>query len=156
VEHVLAQIRAQLDLDADTERELLVELRGHLEEAVAEGRARGLDEVQALAQAAARFGVRDVGEALQATHVGWGAADGVIAAALPVACTLFLRWVVFPPGTDPADWWRLFERPAFWVVAIAALFLPLAKFRRWRYALASWAFFWTLSMISLIGTGMAR
>lgn len=151
LERVLAGIRAELDLDADTEHDLLMEIRGHLEEAIADARARGLDEDRALAEAAARFGIEDVGRELQCTHMGWGAADGVIAAGLPVLCTLILRWGVFPPGTNPAEWWRLFQQPLFWALALGALFVPLLRFRRWRYALASWAFFWTLSMLSLVG-----
>ncbi len=45
VDHVLERVRAQLDLDAEAEHELLEELRGHLEDAVAAARAQGLDFV---------------------------------------------------------------------------------------------------------------
>ncbi|RLC63867.1 MAG: hypothetical protein DRI48_08085 [Chloroflexi bacterium] len=144
---VLEQIRAHLDLEAETEYELLEELRGHLEDAVAEARARGLSEREALVEVAARFGVEDVGRELQATHVGWGTADGVVAAALPVVCALLLRWLVFAPDGTAVGWRELLERPAFWVVSVAALLLPFLRFPRWRYALASWAFFWILSVI---------
>lgn len=147
VDQVLAQVRVQLDLDAEMEHELLEELRGHLEDAVAAARARGLDEGAALAEAAACFGVEDVGLALQATHVGWGTADGVVASALPVICALILRWLVFAPEGTVVGWQEVLVRPAFWVVAVAALLLPLVRFPRWRYALVSWAFFWVLSVI---------
>jgi len=147
VDDVLDSIRARLDLEAETEYELLEEIRAHLEDAVAAARARGLDEEAALAEAAARFGVEEVGRELQAAHVGWGAADGVVAAALPVVCALVLRWLVFAPDGTAVGWREVLVRPAFWVIALAALVLPLLRFPRWRYALVSWAFFWVLSMV---------
>jgi hypothetical protein len=147
VDQVLARIRARLDLEAETEHEVLEEIRAHLEEAVEEARARGLDAQEALAEVAARFGVEEVGQELHATHVGWGTADGVVAAALPVICALLLRWLVFAPDGTAVGWREVLVQPTFWVVALAALLLPLLKFPRWRYALASWAFFWVLSVI---------
>ncbi len=147
VDRVLELVRAQLDLDAEMEHELLEELRGHLEDAMAEARARGLDEEESLAEVAARFGVEEVGRELQATHVGWGTADGVVATALPVVCALALRWLVFAPDGTAVGWQGVLVRPAFWVVSLAALLLPLLKFPRWRYALVSWAFFWVLTMV---------
>ena len=147
VESVLEQIRAQLDLDAETERELLEELGGHLEDAVAAARAQGLDEEAAMARVAARFGVEDVGQELQAAHLGRGTADGVVAAALPVVCALVLRWLVFAPDGTVVGWREVLVRPAFWVVSLTALLLPLLKFPRWRYALVSWTLFWVLSVI---------
>jgi hypothetical protein len=147
LDDVLASIRARLDLEAETEHELLEEIRAHLEDAVLEARARGLDEGQALAEAAARFGADEVGQELQAAHVGWGTADGVVAAALPVVCALILRWLVFAPDGTVVGWREVLVRPAFWVVALAALLVPLLRFPRWRYALVSWAFFWALSVI---------
>jgi len=147
VDRVLEQVRVQLDLDAEMEHELLEELRGHLEDAVAAARAQGLDEEEALIKVAARFGVEEVGRELQAAHVGWGAADGIVAAALPVLCALALRWLVFAPDGAAVGWREVLVRPAFWVVSLAALLLPLLKFPRWRYALVSWAFFWGLTMI---------
>jgi hypothetical protein len=147
VDRVLDQVRAQLDLDAEMEYELLEELRGHLEDAVATARAQGLDEEAALAEAVARFGVEEVGRELQAAHLGRGTADGVVAAALPVVCALILRWLVFAPDGTAVGWQEVLVRPAFWAVSLAALLLPLLKFPRWRYALVSWAFFWVLSVI---------
>jgi len=147
VDEILARIRAHLDLEAETEYEVLEEIRTHLEEAVEVARMRGLDEKAALAEAAARFGVEEVGQELQATHAGWGTADGVVAAALPVVCALVLRWLVFAPDGTAVGWQEVLARPAFWVVSLAALLVPLLRFPRWRYALASWAFFWALTMI---------
>ena len=147
VDETLARVRAHLDLEAETEYQVLEEIRTHLEEAVEVARARGLDEEEALAEVAARFGVEEVGRELQSTHVGWGAADGVVAAALPVVCALVLRWLVFAPDGTAVGWREVLVRPAFWIVSLAALLLPLLKFPRWRYALVSWAFFWVLSVI---------
>lgn len=150
MDRVLERIRAHLDLDAETEQEVLAEIRGHLEEAVAAARARGLDEEQALADVAARFGVEEVGRELQAAHVGWGTADAIVAVALPVICALALRWLVFAPDGTAVGWREVLVRPAFWVVALAALLVPLLRFPRWRYALVAWAFFWIMSVIFFI------
>ncbi len=147
VDDVLVRIRAHLNLEAETEYDVLQEIRAHLEEAVDVARAQGLDEEAALAEAAAHFGVEEVGRELQAAHVGWGTADGVIAAAMPVVCALALRWLIFAPDGTAVGWQEVLVRPAFWVVSLAALLLPLLKFPRWRYALASWAFFWVLSVV---------
>jgi hypothetical protein len=148
IDGLLARIRAEMDLDGETEQEVMAEIRDHLEEAVAEARAEGLDEVAALTRAAARFGLEEeVGQALQATHAGWGTADAVVAAGLPVVCALVLRWLAFAPDGTALGWPQLLSRPAFWIVALAALFVPLLKFERWRYALATWVLFWGLTVL---------
>lgn len=147
VARLLAGIRAQMDLDCETENEVLDELRDHLYEAFAQARAEGLDEAAAEAHVAARFGVEDVGRELQATHAGWGTADAVVAAALPVVGALVLRWLAFAPDGTALGWPQLLERPSFWAVALITLLVPLLKFDRWRYALAAWTFFWVLTII---------
>ncbi len=148
IESLLERIAAQLDLDAETEHEVLAEIRDHLVEAVAEARAGGLDEPAALAQAAARFGLGEaVGRELQATHAGWGTADAVVAAALPVLCALILRWLAFAPDGTALGWPALLSRPAFWIVALVALLVPMLEFGRWRYALATWGLFWALTVL---------
>jgi hypothetical protein len=148
IDHLLARLGAQMDLDSETEQEVLAEIRDHLEEAVAKGRAEGLDEAKALARAAARFGLEEeIGQELQATHAGWGTADAVIAAGLPVVCALVLRWLAFAPDGTALGWPQLLSRPAFWIVALAALLIPLLRFERWRYALVAWVFFWGLTVI---------
>ena len=134
VDAVLERIRAQLDLDAEMEHELLEELRGHLEDAVAAAQAQGMTEDEALTRA-------------EAAHVGWGAADGVVAAGLPVVCALILRWLVFAPDGTAIGWQEVLVRPAFWAVSLVALLVPMLRFPRWRYALVSWTFFWTLSIV---------
>jgi hypothetical protein len=148
IEGLLDRIHTQMDLDVETEREVLAEIRDHLEEAVARARAEGLDEAEALTRAAARFGLEEeVGRALQAAHAGWGTADAVIAAALPVIGALILRWLVFAPDGTALGWPELLSRPAFWIVALAVLLIPLLKFDRWRYALATWVLFWGLTVL---------
>jgi hypothetical protein len=147
LEVLLARIRAQMELDSETEYEVLSELRAHLQEALAEARASGLDDEQALAQVAARFGVEQVGRELQATHAGWGTADAVIAAGLPALCALVLRWLAFAPDGTALGWPQLLNRPSFWVVALVMLLVPLLKFGRWRYAVAGWLIFWTLTVV---------
>lgn len=144
----LARIAAHMDLDVETQQEVLDEIRDHLETAVEQARADGLDEARALARAAVHFGAdEEVGRALQAAHAGWGTADAVVAAALPVVCALILRWLAFAPDGTALGWPQLLARPAFWVVALAALLLPLLRFERWRYALAAWVFFWALTVL---------
>ena len=147
-EPLLDRIRDQMDLDRETEVEVLAEIHAHLEDAVAHARAEGLNQEEALARAAAQFGLEEeVGRELQSTHVGWGTADAIIAAALPVLCALILRWLAFAPDGTSLGWPQLLSRPAFWIIALAALLVPLLKFERWRYALATWVVFWGLSVL---------
>jgi hypothetical protein len=148
IDQLVARIAAQMDLDAETEHQVLAEMRDHLEEAIAEARAEGLDEAGALARAAVRFGLEEeIGRELKATHAGWGTADAVVATALPVVCALILRWLAFAPGGTALGWPLLLSRPAFWIVALVALLIPLLKFERWRYALVTWVLFWGLTVL---------
>lgn len=148
IDRHLAAIAAQMDLDVETEHEILDEIRDHLETAAEQARAEGLDEAQALARAAARFGTdEEVGRALQSVHAGWGTVDAVMAAALPVVCALVLRWLAFAPDGTALGWPQLLARPSFWIVALAALLVPLLRLERWRYALAGWVFFWALTVL---------
>ena len=148
IDELLEGIRAQMTLDGETEQEILSELRDHLEAAVDQAREEGLTETEALARAASRFGLQEqVGEELQAAHVGRGTADAVIAAALPVLCALVLRWLAFAPDGTALDWPQLLSRPDFWAVALVALLIPLLRFERWRHALATWVLFWSLTVL---------
>ena len=151
IDDVLDRICQGLDLEAETEHEIREEIRCHLEEAVESARAQGMDEQQALVEAAARFGGEEVAEALQDAHAGWGALEGIAAAALPVLFTLVLRWLIFAPDGTAVGWREVLSRPALWAVAAIALLLPLLRFPRRRYALVSWAIFWGLSLIFVIG-----
>jgi hypothetical protein len=154
IDDVLARVRVRMNLEAETELQVLEEIRSHLEESVADARGHGLDEQEALAEAAARFGVEEVAEELQATHLGWGALDGIAAAALPVLFALVLRWMVFAPDGTFVGWSEMLTRPGFWVIAAAALLIPLLRFPRRRYALISWTIFWGLSVLIIVGGGV--
>jgi len=143
-----------MDLEAETEHELLAEIRGHLEEAVADAQRRGMSEKEALADAASRFGIDEVALELQKTHHGWGTLEGTAAAALPVLFALTLRWLVFAPDGTYVGWQQMLGRPAFWVVAVLALLIPLWRFPRRQYALISWAVFWGLSVVMILGEGV--
>lgn len=148
---VLDRICQGLDLEAETEHEVREEIRCHLEEAVEEARAHGLDGQEALVRAAVRFGGEEVAEALQAAHAGWGTLEGIAAAALPVLFTLVLRWLIFAPDGTAVGWREVLSRPALWAVAALALLFPLSRFPRRRYALVCWAIFWGLSLIFVLG-----
>jgi len=154
VDRLLACIRGQLGLDAESEYKVLEEIRDHLEDAAADAQARGLGRDEALAEAVARFGMGDIGQELHEIHEGEATADGIIAAGLPVICALILRWLVFSPDGTAVHWKELLTRPVFWVVAFAALLIPALKFSRRRYALASWTFFWVISVIFVIGPAL--
>lgn len=145
-DEILSRIRARLDLEAETEHEVVEEIRGHLEAALADARARGLSEFEALAWVAERFGVDEVAEELQTTHAGQGALEGIAAAALPVLFGLVLRWTIYAPDGTVVGWQERLSRPALWAWALVALLFPLARFSRRRYALAAWAVFWGLSV----------
>jgi hypothetical protein len=149
IEQILARIQARMDLDREIEHEVLEEIRTHLEETVAAAHAQGLDEADALAGAAARFGLEDLGLEFQAVHAGWGTANAVIAAGLPVVCALVLRWLVFAPDGTALGWPQMLTRPAFWVIVAVSLLVPLLKFGRWRYAVVAWVVFWAITVISL-------
>lgn len=150
VDDVLRRIQPRLGLEAEVEHEILEEVRGHLEEAVAEARARGVDEQRALQEAAARFGVEQAASELHQTHAGRGAMEGVAAAALPVVFALVLRWVIFAPDGTADAWRETLTRPALGVVAAAAIAVPLLRFPKRRYALALWLFFWGLSLVTVV------
>jgi hypothetical protein len=154
VDQVLNHIRAHLDLEAETEHELLEEIRTHLEEAVEEARAVGLDEREALAEVASRFGVDEMAQELQSTHFGWGTLEGVAAAALPVLFALLLRWLIFAPSGTAGGWQELLNRPALWAVAVISLLVPLLRFPRRRHALISWAIFWGLSLLLAVSPAL--
>lgn len=150
IDDVLQQIRPRLGLEAEAEHEVLEEIRGHLEEAVAAGRARGLDEQAALAEAARSFGIEETAAALRATHAGWGAWEGIAAASLPVLLALVFRWLIFSPDGTAGAWQEMLTRPTLIIIAAVAILLPLALFSRRRYAIALWILFWGLSLITLV------
>jgi hypothetical protein len=117
-------------------------------------RVKGQDEEIAILKAAEALDLEDLGVELQKVHAPWESADAIVACALPVLLALVMRWLVFAPDGSTGDWrltaetaHLLLSRPAFWLVAIAALFVPLLQFRRWRYALVGWGIFWALTLV---------
>jgi hypothetical protein len=150
IDEVLGQIQARLGLEADAEREVLEEIRGHLEEAVAAALARGADEEAALREAAAAFGIEPTAAELRATHAGRGTLDGIAAAALPVLFALVLRWLIFAPAGTADAWRKLLTPASLVVIAGVAILIPLLWLPRRRYAVALWAFFWGLSVVTAV------
>ncbi len=150
IDDILSQIQSRLGLEAETEHEVLEEIRGHLENAVADAKARGIDEQHALMQAASEFGVEQTTAELRATHAGRGIWEGIAAAALPVLFTLILRWLIFSPNGTADAWREMLSRPTLIVIAIAAILLPLVRFPRRRYAIALWILFWGISLITVL------
>lgn len=72
LEGYLAEIASQLHVDPATQRDILAELRSHLEEATTELRASGLGEEESQAAAIDRFGAsREVGRMLNRLHDDW-------------------------------------------------------------------------------------
>ena len=147
IPRVLKAVRTQLDLSSQTERELLEEIEGHLEDAVEAARLRGEDEEAALLNVVEAFGLDEVGPALQEVHAPWESADAIIACALPVLATLVLRWLVFAPDGSTIGWQALLIQPAFWIVALVVLLIPVIKFHRWSYAMVSWGVFWLIAIL---------
>ncbi|NUQ37882.1 MAG: hypothetical protein HUU23_08825 [Caldilineales bacterium] len=147
IDAYLAGLAERLELDAQQRRELLDEMRGHLQDAVAAAQARGLDEQTSLQEALAAFGpeVRIAAE-MNTVYAGWGMTDAIIFTALPVIMGLLLRWLVFAPAGSAAGWEKVLTSLPFWIVALAALLVPLLRFPRFRFALISWVLFWSMTV----------
>jgi rod shape determining protein RodA len=150
IDQVLEKIRQHLNLTKQTERDLLDEIRTHLEDVVDEAVSQGRDPNQALIQAAEEFGVDEVGLELQQVHRDWESTDALVLIILPVLCALVLRWLAFAPDGSALGWPQLLVRPGFWIASAAALLIPFLYFTRWRLALVGWAIFWLLSVIFII------
>jgi hypothetical protein len=154
VDQILAEISQRLHISKESEYEVLEEIRTHLEEAVADAKAEGEDEVTALLRAAKKFGIDEASVELQEVHSNWESVEAILVCALPVLFALILRWLVFAPGGSAVDWLQLSVWSGF--VAVAALLVPFALFHRWRLALIGWGFFWLLSIIFVLSPGIDR
>lgn len=150
IDDMLREIQSHLQLEAEAEYDVLEEIRGHLEEAMAAARGHGADEAEALRQAAAAFGIEQAAVELGAAHSGWGTHEGIAAAALPVIFALVLRWLLFAPEGTAGGWREMLAQPVLLVIATVAFCLPLLRFPRRRYAIALWVFFWGLSLVTLL------
>lgn len=156
IDQVLANISLHLHLSKETEHELLAEIRTHLEDAVAKAIVKGEDEQIALLKAAERFGIDEVGLALQEVHESWESVNALLAVALPVLLALILRWLAYAPDGSALVWPQLLVGPGFWLVAVAALIIPFLYFRRWSLALIGWGIFWLLSVIFIVFPGISQ
>lgn len=150
VDQVLDAIRAEMQLSKEAEHEILAEVRTHLEDAWEAALQRGEEPDEALLNIATRFGGDEVGQALQAVHLPWQSADAIIACALPVLLALVLRWLIYAPDGTMLGWEAVLLRPAFWIVSLVALLVPLLCFQRWRIALLGWGFFWGLTILFFV------
>lgn len=147
IDAYLQGLAERLEMNAQQKRELLDEMRDHLQEAVAAQQARGLDDAASLAAALARFGADTrIAAGLNEAYAGWGMTDAIIFTALPVIMGLLLRWLVFAPGGSAIGWEKVLTSLPFWIVAVAALLAPLLRFPRFRYALVSWVLFWSMTV----------
>ena len=147
IDSILKQIQRELGLSRETEQEILDEIRTHFEDALADGRKRGIADQVVLAEAAEAFGVTITAAALKDVHMQWESADAVLACIIPTAAALVLRWLAFAPDGSAIGWQNLLLRPAFWVVAVVCLLIPLLQFSQWRYAMISWGIFWFFTVI---------
>jgi hypothetical protein len=147
IDQALGQIQQRLHLGKETEHELLAEIRTHLEDVVEQARQQGGSEQAALKQAIDHFGVDEVSQELQTVHEGRESIEAIVATALPILFALMLRWLAYAPDGTAIAWHQLFTRPVFWLIAAAALVVPVLIFRRWRFALVGWGIFWLISVI---------
>lgn len=150
IDQVLEKISDHLHLSKETESDLLAEIRTHLEDVVSDANLKGEDEHEALLSTARNFGIEVVGAELQELHAERESVDAIVAIILPILFTLILRWLAFAPDGSARAWPHLLMRPEFWVVAIAALVLPILYFYRWRFVLIEWGIFWLLTVIFFV------
>jgi len=149
LERYLKEVASQLSVDPTTEREILREIRAHLEEAVAELQEEGLSGQESLALAADNFGeAREIGRMLGRLHSD-SANQAVLAAFLPVALALTFKWVLLPLLSALAHWQGNPTPFIFACLAILALLVPGLTFRNWRYGYGVWAFFSLVSIVQL-------
>ncbi len=149
LERYLAEVASQLNVDPTTEREILREIRAHLEEAVAELQEGGLSGAQSLALAMGNFGEpREVGRMLGQLHSD-SANQAVLAAFLPVALALTFKWVLLPLLSALGHWQGSPTPFIFACLALLALLVPGLTFRKWSYGYAVWAFFSLVTIAQL-------
>jgi len=145
----LAEIANQLSVDPVTEKEILREIRVHLEDAAAELQEGGLDREESLMAAMGNFGdAREVGRMLALLHCD-SANQAVLAAFLPVALALTFKWMLLPLLSTLAHWQGSPTPFVFACLAILALLVPGLSLRNWRYGYGVWAFFSLVTIAQL-------
>lgn len=167
LEFWLARLADRLDLDREQRREITDEIRSHVLDAadVLQGRGvdggrseacgaegGGMDRTEALRRAWENLGPEDrVADAIRAAHAGRGTSDALWVAALPVVLALVLRWGVLTIDGSAVDWPGLALTVPFGLFAAVALVGPFVAVARPRFAVASWAAFWGLTVLLLVG-----
>lgn len=149
LERYLCQIASQLNVDPGQEREILSEMRSHLEEAMAERQEEGLAAEESLAAALEQFGeAREIGRLLGRQHSD-SANQAVLAAFLPVALAITFKWLLLPLLRDLAHWQASPTPVIFACLALLALLVPGLTFKSWRYGYGVWAFFSLVTIAQL-------
>jgi hypothetical protein len=149
LERYLSEIASQLNVDPVEEREILDEIRSHLEEAIAEMPDQGLGTQEMVTVVLQQFGeAREVGRMLGRQHSD-SANQAVLAAFLPVALALTFKWVLLPLLRGLAHWQASPTPVVFACLAILALLVPGLTLKRWRYGYGVWAFFCLVTIAQL-------
>lgn len=149
LERYLSEIASQLNVDPSTEKEILGEIRAHLDEAMLELCEGDLDAQESLALTLQNFGeAREVGRMLGRQH-SESANQAVLAAFLPVALALTFKWLLLPLLRNLAHWQASPTPVVFACLALLALLVPGLTFKRWRYGYSVWAFFSLVTIAQL-------
>jgi hypothetical protein len=149
LERYLSEIASQLNVDPATEREILGEIRGHLDEAMLELCQGGLDAQESLTMALGDFGeAREVGRMLGRQH-SESANQAVLTAFLPVALAVTFKWLLLPLLRNLAHWQASPTPVIFACLALLALLVPGLTFKSWRYGYSVWAFFSLVTIAQL-------
>jgi hypothetical protein len=145
----LSEVASQLNVDPVEEREILDEIRSHLEEEIAEMPDDGLGTQEMVTVVLQQFGeAREVGRMLGRQH-SESANQAVLAAFLPVALALTFKWVLLPLLRGLAHWQASPTPVVFACLAILALLVPGLTLKRWRYGYGVWAFFCLVTIAQL-------
>ena len=149
LERYLSEIASQLNVDPAKEREILAELRSHLEEAIFEVPEEGLGPEERVGAVLQQFGdARELGRMLGRQHSD-SANQAVLAAFLPVALALSFKWVILPLLHDLGTWQGSPTPFVFGCLALLALLVPGLTFKNWRYGYGVWAFFSLVTIAQL-------
>jgi hypothetical protein len=149
LERYLSEIASQLNVDPGKGREILGEMRSHLEDAIAKTQAEGLGTDESVAVALQEFGeAREVGRVLGRQH-SESANQAVLAAFLPVALALTFKWVLLPLLRELAHWQASPTPVVFACLALLALLVPGLTLKSWRYGYSVWAFFCLVTIAQL-------